>query len=143
MEITECTSDIDCSEYLTLLSSLSILDVDSIDPKQFEAHLHTILSNSLHKIFIMKFQNIIIGSITLLIEPKFIHNLSYVGHIEDVVVDAKFRNLGIGKLLVDHAIQYGKSASCYKIILDCDDTLKKFYGKLGFTPKDEHMALYF
>ena len=48
--------------------------------------------------------NNIIGTITLFVEDKIIHNGSKVGHIEDVVVDKNYRKLGAGKLLIDYVV---------------------------------------
>ena len=39
----------------------------------------------------------IVGTCTLLIESKFIHDGGIVGHIEDVSVDAKYQGTGVGK----------------------------------------------
>jgi ribosomal protein S18 acetylase RimI-like enzyme len=40
----------------------------------------------------------IVGAGTLLIEPKFIHQCGWTGHIEDIVVHEDARGLGLGKL---------------------------------------------
>ena len=42
----------------------------------------------------------IVGSTTLLIETKFIHNGGKVGHIEDVVVDKEHQGKGIGEKII-------------------------------------------
>jgi len=42
----------------------------------------------------------VIGAITVFIEPKLIHNCSFVCHIEDVVVRKGYENKGIGKILM-------------------------------------------
>lgn len=39
----------------------------------------------------------IIGTGTIVIEPKFIHGNGHVGHIEDVVVDKNSRNAHVGR----------------------------------------------
>ena len=74
----------------------------------------------------------IVGCATLIIENKIIHNGSKVGHIEDVVVDINHRNLGIGKLLIDHCVSVAKNVGCYKVILDCDPENALFYERCGF-----------
>ena len=52
-----------------------------------------------HQIFVIenKDTNHIIGTLTILIEQKVIHNMGKVGHIEDVVIDNKYRGRGLGK----------------------------------------------
>ena len=43
----------------------------------------------------------IVGFGRILIEHKFIHNLAIKCYIEDVVIDEKYRNMGLGKQLID------------------------------------------
>ncbi len=40
----------------------------------------------------------IIGAGTLLVEPKFIRECGFTGHIEDIVVHEEARGMGLGKL---------------------------------------------
>ena len=92
-------------------------------------------NNIYNNIYLACIDNIIVGTVTLLIENKIIHNGSKVGHIEDVVVDFNHRKLGIGKLLIDYCLDIAKKEGCYKVILDCDDENIKFYEKCGFKEK--------
>lgn len=83
-----------------------------------------------------------IGSITLLIEPKFIHGIKNVGHIEDVIIDNNYRNLKLGKLLIDYFIHQCKKLDCYKIILNCKKELITHYKKYNFDNKNIEISLY-
>ncbi len=94
--------------------------------------LKKIRSNQNHIIMVADLDGQIVGSITLLIEPKFIHQGGLVGHIEDVVVRSELQSKGIGEQLVNAALEYAKNRGCYKTILDCDDNVKPFYEKIGF-----------
>jgi glucosamine-phosphate N-acetyltransferase len=87
-------------------------------------------------------KNKVIGTITILIEEKFIHNLSSVCHIEDLVVDIEYRERGIGRFLIEHCIEYVRKINCYKIILDCCECNINFYQKFGFKKMNVQMALY-
>jgi len=91
-----------------------------------------IKSNPEHIIIIAEIEGRVIGSTTLLIEPKFIHQGGVVGHIEDVVVDKKFQGKKIGEKIITHVLEIAKNHGCYKTILDCSDSVKPFYEKLGF-----------
>ena len=62
-----------------------------------------IKSNPEHIIIIAEIEGKVIGSTTLLIEPKFIHQGGVVGHIEDVVVDKKFQGKKIGEKIISQA----------------------------------------
>ena len=83
----------------------------------------------------------IIGSATLLIEQKFIHNGGKAGHIEDVVTRKGYEGKGIGREILKELIKIAKDNECYKIILDCDEKLVKFYEKLGFKKHSIMMRL--
>ena len=91
-----------------------------------------IKSNPKHIIIIAEIEGKVIGSTTLLIEPKFIHQGGVVGHIEDVVVDKKFQGKKIGEKIIIQVLEIAKNHGCYKTILDCSDNVKPFYEKLGF-----------
>ena len=77
----------------------------------------------------------IVGSITLLIEQKLIHNGKCVGHIEDFVVSENYRKKGIGSNLINYAINIAERSNCYKCILDCNENLESYYKKKGFVKK--------
>jgi glucosamine-phosphate N-acetyltransferase len=76
--------------------------------------------------------DLIVGTATLIIEPKFIHNGARCGHIEDVAVHPKFHTHGIGRELLTEVIAIGRANNCYKLILECKDDIVPFYNKLGF-----------
>ena len=143
IQVDELKSTDDYYQYCTLLKQLTAIDPDTITKDAFETRLFTIKYNPFHRIFVAKTADKIIGSITVLIEPKFIHNLSHVAHIEDVIVDKEYRSHGVGARLVNKAIEFSKNCKCYKIILDCDSANSKFYNKFGFVQKQQQMALYF
>lgn len=89
-------------------------------------------SNENHIIAVAEIDGTVVGSATLLIEPKFIHNGGFVGHIEDVVVDKKFQGQKIGEQIMLFLLDISKNRGCYKTILDCTDDVKPFYEKIGF-----------
>ena len=88
--------------------------------------------NPNHIIVVAEIDGKIVGSTTILIEPKFIHRGGIVGHIEDVVVNKEFQGLEIGKKIIKYVLKLAKNHGFYKTILDCSDELKPFYEKLCF-----------
>ena len=124
----------DLNQLIPLLSQLTI--VGSIESSQITDHIY----NNIYVLY-NTHTNDIVGTITLLIEPKIIHNAGFVGHIEDVVVDEKYRGKGFGNMLVNHAISIAKDRGCYKVILDCDEDNIYFYEKCGFKQKGVSMRL--
>ena len=91
-----------------------------------------IKSNPKHIIIVAEINEEIVGSTTLLIEPKFIHQGGFVGHIEDVVVNKEFQGQKIGEKIIKYVLKLAENHSCYKTILDCSDDVKQFYEKIGF-----------
>ena len=101
--------------------------------------LKKILENENHIIDVAELNGKIVGSTTLLIEQKFIHEGGFVGHIEDVVVNKEFEGQGIGMKLVLSLLDVAKEKKCYKTILNCEDKLIPFYEKIGFKQKSTEM----
>ncbi|MFB5605247.1 MAG: GNAT family N-acetyltransferase [Nitrosarchaeum sp.] len=115
-----------------LLTLDSLRQASDIDKKKAENIFDKINSNADYFIAIAIVDGRVVGSTTLLIEAKFIHNGGKVGHIEDVVVDKKYQRKGIGEEIIKYLLKYAKENGCYKTILDCSDEVKPFYEKLGF-----------
>jgi len=110
----------------------SLRKASGLEENNAKLVLKKIRSNQNHVIMVADLDGQIVGSITLLIEPKFIHQGGLVGHIEDVVVRSELQGKEIGEQLVNAALEYAKNHGCYKTILDCDDNVKPFYEKIGF-----------
>ena len=84
----------------------------------------------------------IIGSGTIIYEPKIIHGGKSVGHIEDIIVDKNHRNKGIAQNVLNILVELAKN-KCYKVILNCKEDLHDFYSKNGFNKNGIQMAKYF
>ena len=140
--IEELTIKHDYMQYCGLLKQLTSINLDNFTREQFNAQLSIIKSNPYHKIIVAVLDDNIVGTVTVLVEPKIIHDLSKVAHIEDVVVDSNYRMHGIGRMLMDKSIEISKDFGCYKIILDCSTKNSEFYKKFGFVIKESQMAYY-
>lgn len=115
------------------LKSLDTLkEASTIDKDKAKDIFKKINSNPDHIIAVAEIDGKIVGSTTLLIESKFIHNGGLVGHIEDVVVEKDYQGQKIGEKIMKFLIEISKNRGCYKTILDCTDDVKPFYEKLGF-----------
>jgi glucosamine-phosphate N-acetyltransferase len=120
-------------DFFETLSNLAEVGRIREDPQNAEKILHEIISHQFYKIFVaVKKDGEIIGSNTLLIEQKFIHNGGKVGHIEDVVTKKGYEGMGIGTALVRGSLEFAKQMKCYKVILDCSEENMPFYKKIGF-----------
>ena len=128
-------------KYVDLLSQLSIVDSkDDITFEKFISYIDTL--HNKHMIYVIENNNSIISTITIIIEDKIIHNMGRVMHIEDVIVDKNYRGEGLGKMLLQYAIDIAEKEKCYKIILNCSEETRGFYEKCDFIKKNVQMAKY-
>ena len=122
------------------LETLDFLrNASSLDKNKAKEILKKIKQNPNHIIHVAIDDEKIVGSTTLFIEQKFIHDGGYVGHIEDVVVRKDYEGKGIGIKLVTSLLEYAKEKNCYKTILDCKDDVKQFYERIGFKRESNGM----
>ena len=133
------------TKYTNLLSMLTI--TPELNNDVFINILNNINKNSLIYIaYIYDINNLefnIIGSGTILIEHKFIHGGMNVGHIEDIVVHTSYRKMGISQTILDKLKEFAKNNNCYKIILDCKESVTNVYKKNNFEINNLQMSYYF
>lgn len=132
-------------QYLQLLEQDFTISPTIISHSEFTNYVNYL--HNYHQVFVIENNNknttVIVGSVTIFIETKLIHNFGKVAHVEDVIVDNTYRGKGLGKMLVQKCIDYARIHDCYKIILNCSDENIPFYEKCGFSKKENEMVLYF
>ena len=122
------------------LETLDFLrNTGDLDKNKANEIFKKIKQNPNHIIHVAVDDNKIVGSTTLFIEQKFIHDGGLAGHIEDVVVRKDYEGKGIGMKLVSFLLDVAKQRKCYKTILNCEDSLKPFYEKIGFKKATNEM----
>jgi glucosamine-phosphate N-acetyltransferase len=127
--------------YLILLSHLTDQD-ENITYEKFTDFVIN-LNHPHHQILVIEENHRIIGTITMILEEKLIHQGSKVMHLEDIIVHRDFQGLGLGKKMVQYAIKLAKEYKCYKVICNCSQENIGFYESNGFTKKGHEMSLYF
>lgn len=127
-------------QYFDLLSGLYSNCKNFLQAETFYGNL-----NEYHQIIVIEnpVNHLLVGTGTIFIEPKIIHNFGLVGHIEDIVVHPDYQGYGVGTKIIEKLKQYGKEKGCYKCILDCADDKIPFYKNCGFTLKDSQMSYYY
>ncbi len=91
-------------------------------------------NNNVGNIFVAKNNEKIIGMVILLYTVSTALG-ERVALLEDMVVSPNERELGIGSLLIDHAVKYATEKGCKRITLLTDKTnieAQKFYKKHKF-----------
>jgi glucosamine-phosphate N-acetyltransferase len=128
------------SDYIEYLRLINIFRETNFSEKEYIETLLKINNNS--NIFVIELDNKLIGTGTILYEHKFIHNISKIGHIEDICIDLDYRGKKYGKMLIDYLIKEAKDNGCYKVTLYCEDKLEKFYSLSELEKKGIQMAKY-
>jgi glucosamine-phosphate N-acetyltransferase len=133
-EIEENDFDKGFFETLSNLSTLGGINTNEVLKKEI---IKEIITNKDYVIIISEDikSREVIGTATLFIEQKFIHNGGKVGHIEDVTTRKGYEGNGVGREIIKKLITISQERGCYKIILDCDEKVSEFYEKIGFKKK--------
>ncbi|KAI9480405.1 MAG: acyl-CoA N-acyltransferase [Benjaminiella poitrasii] len=127
--------------YLRLLSQLST--VGAISSERYKQRFDLLKRNETCFIVVVEKQNCVVACATLLVEHKFLHECSNVGHIEDVVVDRSERGNRLGQRLIDQLHYIAQQTNCYKTILNCNRDNVLFYEKCQLKETDVQMTRYF
>ena len=85
----------------------------------------------------------LIGTESVLIEEKLTYGGCRMGHIENILIDEKYRGNGYGEQIVNKLLEICKDKKCYRVDLNCNSELEKFYEKNGFKKKHICMNIYF
>ncbi len=127
-------------QYIQLLSYLT--STYDLTMEDFNNNIKEIFQMGLIIVCIIREKEgiILVGSGTIIIEPKIIHGGKSVGHIEDLVVHPQYRGKGVAQTILNMLVDYSKP-SCYKVILNCNQNMEEFYNRAGFDKKCIQMYL--
>lgn len=127
----------DYQSYLQLMKQFRPINQD-ISFEKFCELYDKIFTSS--EIYVARFDNKIIGSVTIIFEQKFINNCALYSHIEDVIVDENYRKLGIGSKLLEYVKNVSKDKNCFKITLACSKDVSLFYLNNDFEERGINMS---
>jgi len=118
--------------YLQILSQLT--SVGNVSRADFERQYWNMQKSGGYYVTVIEDtrSSRIIGASTLITEFKFIHNCGLRARLEDVVVNNTYRGKQLGKLIVLTVSLLAKKLGCYKMSLDCKDSLIPFYKSIGY-----------
>lgn len=87
---------------------------------------------------------LLLGTCTLHLIEHLAHNFARSAILEDMVVDASQRGLGIGQALIRKAAERARAWGCYKLALSSHQeraAAHHFYTAMGFRPHGVSLAL--
>lgn len=82
----------------------------------------------------------VISTCYCLIIPNLTRLGSYIAFVENVVTDKEYRGQGLGRKVMEMAIEFARENNCYKVILQSAGFRKEahqFYKNLGFDGKSK------
>jgi predicted N-acetyltransferase YhbS len=88
----------------------------------------------------------VVGSLYLQIVPNLSHGARPWAILENMIVDSRYRRQGIGRLLLEHALNSAREAGCYKVQLLSNKKRTEahiFYRASGFEESALGFRLYF
>jgi len=136
--IREIESDDYNRGYLDLMYEFTNYKIE-ITQREFTKYIENNTAKIL--VILLPAENKIIGAGTIFKIDK-LHNKP-VGQIEDVIISEKYRNLGLGKILIKKLLNIGiYHFNAYKIILNCLEKNIGFYQKIDFNVVGVEMKYY-
>ena len=111
---------------------------DGADRRMYERILGT---KNLH-IFVLDVGGLIQATCYLNVIPNVTRSASPYGIIENVVTEESLRDTGLGKAIMQHALECAWAADCYKVMLQTGsrrESTHAFYRACGFSG-DEKFA---
>jgi GNAT superfamily N-acetyltransferase len=88
----------------------------------------------------------VIGSLVLIIVPNLSHGAKPWAIIENVIVDERYRRRGVGRLLMEYAVNRAREADCCRIGLMSNvvrEESHQFYRDMGFEASAYGFRRYF
>lgn len=98
-----------------------------------------------HELLVAEENGAVVGTMVLLIVPNLSHRALPWATIENVVVDNEYRRRGIGRILMEYAIDRARRVGCYKIQLVSNKRrleAHQFYQEMGFESSVYGFRLY-
>ena len=123
------------NELSSLLELYQQLNSDDVIDEVIAKNIWKNIKHQNIKYFVAKENGKIIASCYICVIPNLTRGGKSIGFIENVITDVAYRRKGIGKAVMEHAIEYAKEQNCYKVILQSGNKRTDahlFYGKMGF-----------
>lgn len=128
-------SEADLPHILRLYAQPDLDDGKVLSLPEAKALLDRIARYPDYKIHVALMDGQIVGTFALLVMDNLGHMGAPSGVIEDVAVDPQWQGHGIGKKMMQHALQIAHEKGCYKVALSSNlkrERAHEFYDSLDF-----------
>jgi GNAT superfamily N-acetyltransferase len=127
--------DNECDKLLALYAFL-ILDDCIPAAENIQRAWQEIMNNKdRYAYFVVEDSDMLVASCNVAIIPNLTRGARSFAVIENVVTHPDYRRKGLGKMVMDAAVAYAKSFSCYKVMLNTNvkrTGAHAFYDSIGF-----------
>ncbi len=134
----------DLPDILKLFEELSASAQTTLGAETAEIIFDKMMSYPDYSVYAAELDGAIVGAFELVVIDSLGHLGTPFGILEDVVVTASHRNLGIGGQLVRFAAEACRERGCYKMVLSSNvkrTDAHRFYKRLGFSLHGYSFAL--
>lgn len=134
MKVRAATVD-DMSQVLRLYAQPSFDDGSVLDEASARELLEKFADYPDYGLYVVEIDQAIIGSFALLVMINLGHMGAPSAIVEDVVVDPLQQGKGIGKTMMQAAMNLARDKGCYKLVLSSNarrHSAHAFYESLGF-----------
>ncbi|KAJ9155248.1 Glucosamine 6-phosphate N-acetyltransferase [Pleurostoma richardsiae] len=127
---------LDCLRVLTWVGDLTEEEFN-------ERYEEMVAAKGTYYLLVIEHENRIVGTGSLVVEKKFIHNRGLCGHIEEIAIAKELQGKGLGLLMIQALDSVAKNVGCYKNILNCSPKNEPFYVKCKYFNSGAEMSHYF
>lgn len=134
VEVREATSE-ELPDVLRLYALADFDDGVVLSPDAALARLRQMERYPDYRLYVALVDGRIVGTFTLLVAEKILHLGASAAIVDDVIVDANRRGMGIGKAMMNAAMEKARKKGCYKLALSTNAKrveAHRFYESLGF-----------
>ncbi len=134
IEIREAVDE-DVEDLLRLYIDLELQEYKRMSKDMAKKMLAKIRTYPEYKVFVAIYNGEAIGTFSLLILDGIPHNGEPSGLVEYVVTKKEYQGKGIGKAMMQYAMDYCRQRRCFKLVLSSNikrEAAHRFYESLGF-----------
>ncbi|MBI4296404.1 MAG: GNAT family N-acetyltransferase [Chloroflexi bacterium] len=118
----------------------------NVSPAKAEQVFAEIVAMPNQEFLVAEKDGLVLGTLFLQIVPNLSHDARPWAIVENMVVDRRYHRQGIGRLLIEYALNNCREAGCYKVqLLSQKKRLEahQFYRSMGFQDSALGFRLYF